>query len=163
MGAACGMRSRKGFTLIEVILALLLFTTMATAIGLAFRNVLWAHTLSRETANFREEIHYARQAVQLLSDREDVEAGGKLQLDVNREGVWYAEVEDTAVPDLFEVTLTVEVAAASPEEEGLQDSETFYLLRPSWSEGISNSSLKTDFEEKLRQYREDQQWGWQYP
>jgi len=157
------VRARRGFTLLEVILATLIFAMSATAIGLTFRNVLLAHIISRETANLREELSLTRQEVQYMSQREDVEQGGEVLLDTDRMARWDAEVEETEVPDLYAVTLTVQVKATQAGEEDSQVSEVFYLLRPSWADGVRQSAIQTDFEDKLRSYREDQQWGWEYP
>ena len=150
----------SGFTLIEVIIAMLIFGTAATVLVAAYINILTNFERSRLVANLEEELAYVRQELQLISDLEEAVEGGEFDLGNGATGIWYSEIEPTEVPSLFRVWLRVERV----DEKGGKSSEEeqFFLLRPTWADPDENDRLREDLQERMADFREDQQWGWGY-
>ena len=150
----------SGFTLIEVLIAMLIFGTAATVLVAAYINILTNFERSRLVANLEEELAYVRQELQLLSDLEEAVEGGEFDLGNGATGIWYSEIEPTEVPSLFQVRLRVERV----DEKGGKSSEEeqFFLLRPTWADPDENDRLREDLQERMADFREDQQWGWGY-
>ncbi len=150
----------SGFTLIEVLIAMLIFGTAATVLVAAYINILTNFERSRLVANLEEELAYVRQELQLLSDLEEAVEGGEFDLGNGATGIWNSEIEPTEVPSLFRVRLRVERV----DEKGDKSSEEeqFFLLRPTWADPDENDRLREDFQERMADFRKDQQWGWGY-
>ena len=150
----------SGFTLIEVLIAMLIFGTAATVLVAAYINILTNFERSRLVANLEEELAYVRQELQLISDLEEAVEGGEFDLGNGATGIWYSEIEPTEVPSLFRVWLRVEQV----DEKGGKSSEEeqFFLLRPTWADPDENDRLREDLQERMADFREDQQWGWGY-
>ena len=153
------MKERKiGFTLIEVLIAMLIFGTAATVLVAAYINILSNFEKSRVASNLEEELAYVRQELQLLSDPEAAMEGAEFDLGNGATGIWYSEIEPTEMPSLFRVRLWVECV----DQDGNEASEAaqFYLLRPTWADPEENDRLREDLQERMADFREDQQWGW---
>ena len=150
----------SGFTLIEVLIAMLIFGTAATVLVAAYINILTNFERSRLVANLEEELAYVRQELQLISDLEEAVKGGEFDLGNGATGIWYSEIEPTEVPSLFRVRLRVEQV----DEKGgkSNEEEQFFLLRPTWADPDENDRLREDLQERMADFREDQQWGWGY-
>ncbi len=150
----------SGFTLIEVLIAMLIFGTAATVLVAAYINILTNFERSRVVANLEEELAFVRQELQLLSDLEEAVEGGEFDLGNGAIGIWRSEIEPTEVPSLFRVRLRVERV----DEKGGKSSEEeqFFLLRPTWADPDENDRLREDLQERMADFREDQQWGWGY-
>lgn len=155
------MNVRKGgFTLIEVLIAILIFGTAASVLVAAYINILTNFERSRVVANLEEEMAYVRQELQLISDLEEAIEGDEFDLGNGATGIWYCEIEPTEMPSLFRVRLIIE----GVDEKGAKSSEAeqFYLLRPTWADPEENDRLREDLQERMADFREDQQWGWGY-
>lgn len=137
----------RGFSLVEVMVALAIFAFAAVVLGAAYVNVLMAYARIGEAAQQNEDLRFARQMVFAQPDLEEVEKGGDFQTTDGRRVTWQARVEPTNVADLFTVTFTCEVAATEVGARPESTVQTFRLLRPTWS--------KPDEREKLRREARD--------
>ena len=142
----------KGFSLIEVLIALALFAIASNIIGSAFINAL----LSRERNNdnsYRDiAVQTARKQLLLEKNIDDAEDGGSVETLELREVDWYAEIIPTDMVDLFEVNLFIEFFDVK-DDQSSNYNETLLLLRPTWSESDERSSLLQDKKEDLLDIR----------
>lgn len=142
----------KGFSLIEVLIALALFAIASNVIGSAFINAL----LSRERNNdnsYRDiAIQTARKQLLLEKNIDDAEDGGSIETLELGEVDWYAEIIPTDMVDLFEVNLFIEFFDLK-DDQSTNYNETLLLLRPTWSESDERSSLLQDKKEDLLDIR----------
>lgn len=142
----------KGFSLIEVLIALALFAIASNIIGSAFINAL----LSRERNNdnsYRDiAVQTARKQLLLEKNIDDAEDGGSVETLELGEVDWYAEIIQTDMVDLFEVNLFIEFFDVK-DDQSSNYNETLLLLRPTWSESDERSSLLQDKKEDLSDIR----------
>jgi general secretion pathway protein I len=142
----------KGFSLIEVLIALALFAIASNIIGSAFINAL----LSRERNNdnsYRDiAVQTARKQLLLEKNIDDAEDGGSVETLELGEVDWYAEIIPTDMVDLFEVNLFIEFFDVKDDQPSNYN-ETLLLLRPTWSESDERSSLLQDKKEDLLDIR----------
>lgn len=139
-------RTRSAFTIVEVMVALVVFVMMAVVLGASYVNILKAYEMAGKSSLRDEDVRFARQAVFTEPDRDTVEKGGSFDGQNNHKIRWTAAIESTDTADLFQVTFTCEISGQDlPKNEVIK--ETFRLLRPTWS--------KVDERDKLRAAAKD--------
>ena len=143
----------KGFTLIEVLVALAIFAMAGTYLMSTFVNTLEARERSVSNDLLHADIQAVRLQLLLEPNREDAEDGGNYPTLNNGEATWTAEIEETEVVDLFKVALSMEFAEPA-EGQPAAHSETLYLLRPTWSDSDDRSKLLEDKKEALQDSRD---------
>jgi general secretion pathway protein I len=132
------------FTLVEVLMALVIFALAAVVLGSAYLNVLNSYEAVSRSMQAGEDVAYARQLVLTEPDREKLELGGEFEAAGGRQARWSAAIEPTTMADLFTVTFACEVSdPARPEPEKVV--QTFTLFRPTWSiDPAERSRLKEE-------------------
>lgn len=138
--------SKRGFTLIEVVIAVALFAMAATVLSSTFVNALLAREHVQNNDLHNADIRAVRLQLLLQPNLEDAEDGNDLETLNSGEATWSAEIEPMEVVDLFRVMLQIEFHEPLENQEATY-SEVLYLLRPTWSEAGERSDLlqeKTD-------------------
>lgn len=126
------LRCRRGFTLLEVLAALMIFSVAAVVLASSYLNVLLSYEAVSRGAQVGEDFAFARQMLITQSDRKKVEEGGDFQTANGRRVSWRAEVQATEVPDVYQVAFTCEIEeTGKPEPDKL--TQVFRVLRPTWS------------------------------
>lgn len=121
----------RGFTLVEVLVALCIFAMVAVVMGSAYLNVLNAYESVSRGMQINEDFNFARQQVLNQPDRKKLEQGGEFDTASGRRARWSVEIESTTVADVYKVAFTCEISdPARPEAD--KQTETFMLLRPTW-------------------------------
>jgi len=143
-----GRRSR-GFTLLEVLVALSIFALAVVVLGSTYLNVLNSYEAVSRGVQIGEDFAFARQLVLNEPDREKLEEGGQFDTAGGQRADWRVVIESTNVADLFNVTFTCEIADPTrPEPERVV--QTFRLLRPTWSiDPAERSQLKEDAKTRI--------------
>ena len=142
---------RRGFTILEVLAALVIFAGAAVSLTTAYIGVLDAYAHIKTTMQADENTKLTRSA--LFSQPDPALATQGDEFDVADSGgqsrhiAWTADIQYTQVADLFDVTLTT---AVTP-QGGLTttSSETIRLLRPTWSDASQRTALQTDARQKI--------------
>ncbi len=142
---------RRGFTIIEVLVALAIFAFAAVGLTTAYINVINGYIRVRAVMQDDEDLKLARAA--LFSQTDPDLAGKGDEFDVistsgSRHIVWTAVIDPTSVADLFDVTLSCEVTP----QGGLttSTSESLRLLRPTWStDAGARTQLQNDARQKI--------------
>ena len=134
------MATRKGFTLIEVLVALMIFGLTAVVMGGAYLNVLNSYEAAQRSNKNDGEVSFARSQLLGIADLQTAETGQEFD-DGDRHVKWTADVEPTNTTDLFTVTFTCvisDASAAGPKTIV----ETFMLVRPTWSDPTERTTLR---------------------
>ncbi|MBS0662062.1 MAG: prepilin-type N-terminal cleavage/methylation domain-containing protein [Verrucomicrobia bacterium] len=144
---------RRGFTLLEVIVALAIFALAAIVLGAAYVNVLVAYADAQRTDPLELEVRFARSQFLATTDRDQAEKGSDYQAPDGRRVQWHAKIEATVLPDLFQVTFVCEVGAGSgsPTEKAKTVTETFTVLRPTWADPVENSKIRQDVQDRIKE------------
>jgi general secretion pathway protein I len=143
-----GPVSTGGFTLLEVLVALAIFSLAAVVLGATYVNALNAYEAATRRNEYSEDLRFVRAAVLTEPDRNKVEEGGDLNLGGNKRARWQAEIAPTNTVDLFAVTWTCEITDPS-RHEPFRTSQTFLLLRPTWSGAVERSTLLEQVRERI--------------
>lgn len=144
--------SDRGFTLIEVLLALALFAISVVVLASSYVNVLFGLEAVRVDRVLEQEMAFVRSVILTSPDLETIEEGGELPTAELGYAYWEAELEPTNVADLFIVHVSVTLeGTARGEERTLND--RLVVLRPSWSEPLEREDLRAASSERLAEIR----------
>lgn len=141
------MRAR-GFTLLEVIASLVIFATAAVVLAAGYVNVLNAYEAARQGRAHAEDIRFARAQLLAEADHDNAEKGGDFDVDGGRLR-WHAKIEPTDTADLFQVTFICEIDDQKATQDTPPVTETFMLLRPTWSEGADATKLRQEAKDRI--------------
>jgi general secretion pathway protein I len=146
-------RHRRGFTLIEVLIALGIFMMMAVVLGMSYVNILNAYEIASQSVMRDDDVRFARAALLAEADRELVERGAEFDSGGGRKVKWRATIEPTGTADLFAVLFTCEIS--SPElSKPLITEEYFRVLRPTWSEPAERDKLRAETKTRIAELRQ---------
>ncbi len=142
-------RKISGFSLVEVLVAMTIFALAAIILGSSYVNVLNSYAVASRTAASSEDLAYARSLVLTEPDITKLDQGGEFDTASGRHAKWSVEITPTTTADLFTVAFTCEFTAAnSGDPEKI--SETFMLLRPTWSiDPAARSQLRQDAKTRI--------------
>ena len=152
--------NKQGFTILELLVAVVIFAGAATVLVASYINILSNFEASRLKANFDEELAFVRGELQTISDLGEAEDGLEFDMGNGVSGNWYSEIEMTEIPNLFSVTIFVDMVDAQGERQQLN--QLFYLLRPTWGEVDEVARAREDMQERMQDFRKEQQFGWDY-
>lgn len=142
---------RRGFSIIEVLVALSVLAMSVIVLGTAYVNVLVSYQyLSRDTRG-DEEMKFAMGLMMAEPDKTKVEAGGEYDSPEGKRVRWKAVVTPTTTTDLFDVSFECElsdVTSNGPEKRV----KTLKLLRPTWSDPTEREKLRTEARQRIEDY-----------
>lgn len=138
----------RGFTLLEVLVALMIFALAAVVLGSAYVNVLNSYMIAARSNQTEEDVAFARAQLLAEPDRKLVEEGGDFESTNNRRVKWTATIVSTTINDLFTVTFVCEITdPAIPDPEKV--TQTFTILRPTWSDPVERGKLLLDVQNRI--------------
>ena len=139
----------RGFTLLEVLVAMTIFAMAAVMLASAYLNILNSYEAVSRGVQINEDFAFARQQVLNEPDRKKVEEGGEFETAGGRRAKWTAAIESTTVADVYRVAFTCELADPSRTEPERQI-ENFLLLRPTWViDPAERGKLKEDAKTRI--------------
>lgn len=147
------MRRARGFTLLEVLIALVIFALAAVVMGAAYVNVLFAYESVSRGNQAMEDVRFARAQLLAEPDREKALEGGDFEGSGGTRVRWTAAIEQTTTADLFRVEFTCEIAEAANQPSRPPIKETFFLLRPTWSQGLDTGQMRQEAKERILEMR----------
>lgn len=140
---------RRGFTLLEVIVALAIFALAAVVLGAAYVNVLNAYAAVGRGNQADEDVRFARSQLLAEPDHDKAEKGGDFVSAGGSQVKWHATIETTSTADLFTVTFVCELPDATGSGATQKVTEHFNLLRPTWADPVENTKLKQDAQDRI--------------
>jgi len=140
---------RRGFTLLEVMVALVIFATAAVVLAAGYLNVLNAYDAVGRSNARDEDVTFARGQLLAESDRTKAEQGDDFESAAGRHVTWRAKIEPTETADLYQVTFTCEIVETANAPRRPPLTENFMLLRPTWSDGVDNSKLRQAAKDRI--------------
>ena len=101
---------RRGFSLLEVLVALSILALVVVVLGSAYLNVLIGYEAVSRGMVINEDVAFARQLVLREPDRKKLEQGGEFETAGGRRARWSVEITADALPDVFKVAFTCEIS-----------------------------------------------------
>ncbi len=144
---------RRGFTLVEVLVALAIFAISAVVLGSTYLNLIQLQAAIRVRDTAEDDLHWARVALLAEPDRALAERGGDVVLPDDRRAIWRSTITPTAVSDLFDVTLAVEAPPPGGSGEQVRSTYTMRLLRPTWSTEAERNLIRQQAKQRLERER----------
>jgi general secretion pathway protein I len=139
---------RDGFTLLEVLVALIIFAVAAVMLSSAYLNVLNSYIVVGKGMENLQDIALARQELLEQPDLTTAQAGDSFDtpvMDASKPRThvkWTADIEPAGTTDLFNVTFTCVVTTDDPATPQKTFTQAFTLLRPTWSDPVDEKSLR---------------------
>ncbi|MGC9449887.1 MAG: prepilin-type N-terminal cleavage/methylation domain-containing protein [Oceanipulchritudo sp.] len=148
--------SRRGFSLIEVVIAIAIAGIAFFVLTETFFNVLLTLEGLESESDYQKDVRFVRRQIIQITDRDELEDGGEITtLDLGTAD-WYATLEATEIVDLFRVDLEIEFE--NPEGEPIDYLETLYLLRPTWSDPIESSAILSEARDRIEEENLRRDW-----
>ncbi|WP_221029587.1 PilW family protein [Actomonas aquatica] len=149
-------RNDAGFTLLEVMAAMVIVLMAAIVLAGAYMNVLQGYAHAERATRVNADVAFAREILFHIADLEQVEEGGDFQTADGRNVEWRAVVLPTNVADLFDVRFEVRVQgdAQHDDEEVVEE---FRLLRPTWSEDDERDKLREESRQRIEEFLRDRE------
>lgn len=141
---------RRGFTVLEVLIALAILVGAAAVLTATYLNILNGYAQIEAEGDYKSDIKFARAALLSEPDLEVAEKGAEFESVNGRHVTWKASVEPTGTTDLFAVTFECEINAAELKEP-MRIKEQFRLLRPTWSKPEDRDKLRADAQKRIQQ------------
>jgi general secretion pathway protein I len=132
---------RRGFTILEVLVALAIFAGSAVLLGATYLNILNGYAFIEHQSDYLNELKFARSVLLAEPDLETAEKGGDFEEPKGLHVSWKATIDPTETADLFTVNFECEINGTDLKQP-TRKSEIFWVLRPTWS--------KVDERDKLR-------------
>lgn len=145
----CLSRADSAFSLLEVLVALMIFALSAVVLGSTYVNVLNSYEAVSRGNTRDEDVAFARAQMLALTDRTKVEAGGEFDSVEGRHLRWTATLASTTLPDLFAVTFVCEVSDPAKAGEPDKTTQTFTVLRPTWSDATEKTQLRQAVQDRI--------------
>jgi prepilin-type N-terminal cleavage/methylation domain-containing protein len=138
----------RGFTLLEVLVALMIFTFAAVVLGSAYVNVLNGYDLAQKANARHEGLEFARSQLLVTADHDQAEQGASFDDADGGHVRWHAQIDPTPTVDVFSVTFICEIE--DPVKHVPETiTENFMILRPTWSEPTARTKLLADVKTRI--------------
>ena len=139
----------RAFSLLEVLVALMIFALAAVVLGATYVNVLNSYeAVSRGSAR-DEDVAFARAQLLAEPDRAKAEAGAEFDAPEGRRVRWTATLASTTLPDLFAVTFVCEISDSAKGGDSQKTTQTFTVLRPTWSDPVEKTQLRQAVQDRI--------------
>jgi general secretion pathway protein I len=148
-------RARGGFSLLEVLVALMIFALAAVMLGSAYLNVLNSYVVAGRGTEGLQNIAFARLELLAQPDLTTAQAGDRFDApaaDPGRPGShvsWTADIQPAGTTDLFNVTLSCVIETDDPTTPRRTVTQAFTLLRPTWSDPVDQAKLRQDAAQRI--------------
>lgn len=143
-------RTRSGFTLAEIVVAVTLFALYATVLCQAVYYGLQALAAVDSKVDITPMLALVRQEVLPMESIEALEEGGEVMVGGDINVTWEAEVFPTTLLDFFIIELTIRFPSDMMDDHEFV--EPLMVYRPAWSAGFDREGLKALKEERLREF-----------
>ena len=147
--------ARGGFSLLEVLVALMIFAVAAVMLGSGYLNILNSYVVVGKGTESLQDIAFARQELLTQPDLPAAQEGDEFYAPTTDAGKppnhvkWTADIKSAGTTDLFNVTLTCVITTAAPATPTRTVTQTFTLLRPTWSDPADQTKLRQSAAQRI--------------
>ncbi|MFT3782947.1 MAG: prepilin-type N-terminal cleavage/methylation domain-containing protein [Nibricoccus sp.] len=149
------MKTKRGFTVLEVMIAIAIFVGAAIVLGGAYLGIMNAYAQIDTGGDFKNDVMFARSAILSEPDMETIEKGGEFDAANAHHVSWKATIEPTDIADLFNVTFECEINGADLPQV-VHITEQFRALRPTWSKPDDRERLRTAARDRIQKLQTTQ-------
>ena len=162
--ASVSASAKAGFSLAEVVVAVLLFGLAAAVLGQSVSNALRGYAVSRQSQSNPVRLYEVRNHVLGLSNRSQIEAGGEIEIPVVRRREqgdtvetemvrvrWEAEVFPTRLLHVFVLEVRVNFESGGEADRAEQ---RLIAYRPAWADSEEQGNLIDAKEEEFKERQE---------
>jgi len=147
---ASAVRRARGFTLVEVLVALAIVCAAGLVLAAAFSNVMRDYDAVFHRTDHAGDLTLVRAALFTTADPAVAQTWNDIALPDARKGRWRATIAPGQIADLFSVDCDVEVNGSGP-KDSYKVTEHLMLLRPTWSQPVDRETLRAASRDKLAQ------------
>jgi len=131
--------------MLEVLIAMAIFAMGAIVLIASYVNVLNSYHSASQGLQGDQELAFCRSQLMTITDVNVAGTGQTYDTPTTPDAApvhiqWSADIEPTAMTDVFTVTLTVLETPAGKDPTTVVD--VFTLLRPTWSQGADRTTLQ---------------------
>ena len=141
---------RRGFTVIEVLIAMAIFFGAVVVLASAYLDILNGYAKVENDGDYKNDVKFARAMLMAEPELETVEKGAEFETAKGHRVSWKATIEGTNTADLFAVNFECEING-SDLEKTLHITEKFRLLRPTWSKAEDRDKLRAEARTRILQ------------
>lgn len=146
---------KKGFTLIEVTVALAIFALASVALTQSFLSGMFSLERFEFAKSNEDSVMFVYSQVLEVKERRDLEEGGVIKTIESGEATWSAKVQKTSLLGLYKVDVKVVFDDEKLFKKPKTYNEEFYLYKPEWAEpGERDEILR--FKDKERKAKENE-------
>ena len=139
---------QHAFSLIEIMVALTVFSISIVVISQSFTNGLLCRINSEKTDPFETDLPFFREQILDITDVTKIKEGGSVKGIVTGNVVWKGVVTKTNIVNLFKLDITWTRNAM--EKATKEYRQTLYVFQPSWGNKDEQKDL---FERKKRLFK----------
>ena len=132
---------RRGFTILEVLVAVAIFAGAAVMLSGTYLNILNGYAMIEHESDYQNEVKFARAALLVEPDLEKAEKGGEFEATKGRHVNWKATIEPTKTADVFTVKFECEINGPD-QKQPIHTTDSFRVLRPTWSKADERDKLR---------------------
>lgn len=140
-----------GFTLLEVLLALALFSMAVVVLVASYLNIVEGLAAVRADREFEQEVRWVREQVLLQAELEELAKGGTITTPGDAKLSWESTVLPAPVADLF--TVELHVTMEREKDRRREHAERLTVLRPQWSEPTERGKLLEEARSRIEEDR----------
>ena len=125
---------KRGFTLVEVTVALAIFALCAVILSQSFLSGIISLSSFKYSDTPTEIETWIKREIFKKTKREDFEQGGKGTLPDTREAIWNIALEELKPPGLFNIHINLEFRS---ENAYTKEKINYQVFRPDWISTLS--------------------------
>jgi hypothetical protein len=150
-------RTVSGFSLVETLVAMVIFILAVGVLAEAANNTLWLLNLMEVKEGRENDYAFVRDQILVKTSTDDLFVGGEVETPDAGRAKWSVGTETTNTPDLFKLDLSITLPGEG-DIPGETSNETIYVLRPQWSKTEDRASLLDAMHGNLSNVRTNQAW-----
>jgi prepilin-type N-terminal cleavage/methylation domain-containing protein len=143
-------RKHHAFSLIEIMVALTVFSISIVVISQSFTNGLLCRINSEKKDPFEADLPFLRKQILDITDVAKIKEGGSVKGIVTGNVTWKGVVVKTNIVNLFKLDVTCTWTRNAMDKAAKEYRQTLYVFQPSWGEKDQQKDL---FERKKRLFK----------
>lgn len=139
---------KKGFTLIEVTIALAIFALASVALTQSFLSGMFSLENFKFDDAQENSLMFVFSQVLSIKERPTLEKGGSIQTIESGNVKWNAKITKTSILDLYKLNINVMFDDKESTKKHQTFHEEFYVYKPEWAESGERQEILRSKKEK---------------